>query len=81
MADESNWQNEVESPQRGGVTGEVIRRRHGKAHAPTPGELRDDEQEREDAPSENERAKAEGYADKWEKRFAHLPGVEPSGGD
>ena len=75
MADESNWQNEVESPQRGGVTGEVLRRRHGEAHAPTARELRDEDAADEDARSEHERAVDEGYADKWQKRYQHLPGV------
>lgn len=78
MAGESNWQNEVESPQRGGVTGEVHRRRYGVAYAPSPDELADTEEGGE--PTEHEQAVAKGYADKWERRFSHLPGVEPSGG-
>lgn len=77
MADEASWQYEVSSVQRGGVTGEVIRRRHGEVYDFDPDNTPDSNEQ----PTENERAKADGYADKWQKRFSHLPGVNKTNGD
>lgn len=62
------------------VTAAVNTRREGPIGYPTPEELTDEAQESGGAgDSEHEEAVQEGFADKWEKRFSHLPGVDPSG--
>lgn len=71
MADESDWQNHVDSVQRGTVTANVNARRYGEMK----GFAAAGASSASDTKSENEQAAEEGYADKWQKRFDHLPGV------
>lgn len=74
MADEASWQNHVKSPQRGSVSANVNTRREGPVERFDP-EDNNGEAADADEQSEHERAVAEGYDDKWQKRFSHLPGV------
>lgn len=44
---DEGWEREVESVQRGGVTGEVHRKRHGETHRPSPANEDEDDQHEE----------------------------------
>lgn len=79
MADESNWQNDIKSPQRGSVSANVNERRYGRVETPAGRGRASSRSSDEEQPDPNERAQAEGFEDKWQARFSHLPGVEPTG--
>jgi hypothetical protein len=72
MAGEADWPNHIRSVQRESISGRVQRQQCGEELVYNPPTNPDP---KPDSPDENERAKAEGYEDKWHKRFAHLPGV------
>jgi hypothetical protein len=42
MSDESNWQNEVDSPQRSAASNRANERRYGRVEVPDPEDLSDD---------------------------------------
>lgn len=58
------------------ITAAVNTRRYGEVeqYVPTRQEIGD---AAEDGLTEDEEAQQRGYADKWEMRFAHLPGISP----
>ena len=75
--DENNWNHRTqfdgpEDPKVRGVSQAVNIRQAGPVSTPRPSE--DDEDEEDDHPHYD----GEKYADKWEAKFSHLPGVGPS---
>ena len=85
MSDENDWNHRTQfdgprDPKVRSVSGAVNTRRAGPLETPHPEELRE---ERAAGDEDEEPTSADDYddpyADKWQKQFSHLPGVEPTG--
>lgn len=77
MSEEQDWNHRTqfdgpEDPNVRSVSGAVNTRRAGPVSIPQP--EGDDEEDDEQPHYDGDK-----YADKWQAKFSHLPGVEPTG--